>query len=310
MTRPRTQRSRLLRRVAATFLIAAVAACHSASPPTATPAELAPPAFTLPKPATAGRGARRHGVERSSAGEPGRRRRARARRQRDRRRGRGRVRARGRPARSRQPRRRRLPRPPRRRGEGRRRSTIARPRRAAATRDMYLGPDGALTDKSLVGHLAAGVPGSVAGLAAMHERLGSLPWRELVEPAIELARGHVFDEARRRNREGAAENLLQVPGVGRALPARWRAARGRDRLRQSRPRAHARAHRRARRRRVLLRRDRRPHRRRDEARRRPHHAARTWPPTRRAGATRCASTTAATRCGRCRRRRRAGSPWR
>ena len=80
-----------------------------------------------------------------------------------------------------------------------------------ATRDMYLGPDGALTDKSLVGHLAAGVPGSVAGLAAMHERLGSLPWRELVAPSIELARGHVFDEPRRKNREGAAENLRKFP---------------------------------------------------------------------------------------------------
>ena len=44
---------------------------------------------------------------------------------------------------------------------------------AAATRDMYLGPDGKLTDQSRIGHLAAGVPGSVAGLAAMHERLGS-----------------------------------------------------------------------------------------------------------------------------------------
>src|SRR5688572_17159303 len=42
-----------LRRVAALFAIAAVAACHSAPPPTATPAELSPPAFTLPKAAAA-----------------------------------------------------------------------------------------------------------------------------------------------------------------------------------------------------------------------------------------------------------------
>jgi gamma-glutamyltranspeptidase/glutathione hydrolase len=76
-----------------------------------------------------------------------------------------------------------------------------------ATRDMYLGPDGALTDRSIVGHLAAGVPGSVAGLAAMHERFGTLPWDELIAPSIELARGHVFDEPRRKNRESAAEHL-------------------------------------------------------------------------------------------------------
>ncbi|HEX2465285.1 MAG TPA: gamma-glutamyltransferase [Thermoanaerobaculia bacterium] len=82
---------------------------------------------------------------------------------------------------------------------------------AAASRDMYLGPDGKVTDRSRIGHLASGVPGSVAGLAAMHERLGSRPWRELVEPAIALARGHVFDDARRRNREAAIEKLQRFP---------------------------------------------------------------------------------------------------
>jgi gamma-glutamyltranspeptidase/glutathione hydrolase len=81
----------------------------------------------------------------------------------------------------------------------------------AASRDMYLDASGELTDQSRIGHLASGVPGSVAGLAAMHERLGTLPWRELVEPAIELARGHVFDEARRRNREESMEKLVRFP---------------------------------------------------------------------------------------------------
>jgi gamma-glutamyltranspeptidase/glutathione hydrolase len=82
---------------------------------------------------------------------------------------------------------------------------------AAATRDLYLGADGKLTDQSRIGHLASGVPGSVAGLAAMHERLGSRPWRELVEPAIALARGHVFDDARWRNRKAAIEKLQRFP---------------------------------------------------------------------------------------------------
>ena len=36
----------------------------------------------------------------------------------------------------------------------------------AATRDMFLDADGNLTDKSVVGHLAAGVPGPVSGLWA------------------------------------------------------------------------------------------------------------------------------------------------
>ncbi|MFK7887991.1 MAG: gamma-glutamyltransferase [Gammaproteobacteria bacterium] len=60
---------------------------------------------------------------------------------------------------------------------------------AAASRDMYLDADGNVVDKlSLVGHLAAGVPGTVAGLAAAHERFGSLPWTDLVAPALALAR--------------------------------------------------------------------------------------------------------------------------
>ncbi|HSL70393.1 MAG TPA: gamma-glutamyltransferase [Longimicrobiales bacterium] len=56
-----------------------------------------------------------------------------------------------------------------------------------ATHDMYLDSAGNVTSKSLIGHLASGVPGSVAGLWAAHERLGSRPWAELVAPAIQLA---------------------------------------------------------------------------------------------------------------------------
>ncbi len=37
------------------------------------------------------------------------------------------------------------------------------------------------------GHLSAGVPGTVRGLALAHEKFGSRTWRELVEPAARLA---------------------------------------------------------------------------------------------------------------------------
>ncbi len=68
---------------------------------------------------------------------------------------------------------------------------------AAASRDMYLDAAGNLTSGSTLGAKAAGVPGSVAGLWAMHHRFGHLPWRDLVAPAIALARdGHVIDTAR------------------------------------------------------------------------------------------------------------------
>lgn len=59
----------------------------------------------------------------------------------------------------------------------------------AATRDMYLDANGKVVpDSSLVGHRAAGVPGTVAGLWELHRQHGSKPWRELLQPAIRLAR--------------------------------------------------------------------------------------------------------------------------
>jgi gamma-glutamyltranspeptidase/glutathione hydrolase len=57
----------------------------------------------------------------------------------------------------------------------------------AARRDMYLDDQGRPTDRSITGHLAAGVPGSVAGLWEVHRKFGRLPWARLVEPAIRLA---------------------------------------------------------------------------------------------------------------------------
>ena len=58
-----------------------------------------------------------------------------------------------------------------------------------AHRDMYLDADKQLIpDLSLIGHKASGVPGTVMGLWQAHQRFGSLPWRELVMPAIHYAK--------------------------------------------------------------------------------------------------------------------------
>jgi len=58
---------------------------------------------------------------------------------------------------------------------------------AAAHRDLYIDENGkANTDKSQLGHLAAGVPGTVAGLFATHQ-FATFSFADLITPAIELA---------------------------------------------------------------------------------------------------------------------------
>ena len=57
-----------------------------------------------------------------------------------------------------------------------------------ANKDMYLDEQGNVIDSlSLFGHLASGVPGAIAGMYEAHQKFGKLPWKRLVEPAIELA---------------------------------------------------------------------------------------------------------------------------
>jgi gamma-glutamyltranspeptidase / glutathione hydrolase len=102
----------------------------------------------------------------------------------------------------------------------------------AATADMFVGPDGEVTDASLTGHLASGVPGSVAGLWEAHRRFGSRPWAELVEPAIRLADdGFVVDarfhstvagEAGRLRRFPASAELFLPDDAPPAVGSRWR----------------------------------------------------------------------------------------
>ena len=59
----------------------------------------------------------------------------------------------------------------------------------AATVDMFAGPDGQPDEQKHHHALTSvGVPGTVAGLVLAHEQLGSMPWADLVDPAVSLAR--------------------------------------------------------------------------------------------------------------------------
>lgn len=81
-----------------------------------------------------------------------------------------------------------------------------------ATPDMYVDETGNVTDLGVVGHLASGVPGSVAGMAAAYERYGTLDWSRLLEPAIKLARDGFEVAGRHHSSIGyAADKLSQFP---------------------------------------------------------------------------------------------------
>jgi gamma-glutamyltranspeptidase/glutathione hydrolase len=79
---------------------------------------------------------------------------------------------------------------------------------SGASRDMYLEPDGDVSDLSVTGALAAAVPGSPAGLVEMHQRFGQLPFADVINPAIELANeGYVVDDFRR---ESIGDNMSRL----------------------------------------------------------------------------------------------------
>lgn len=58
----------------------------------------------------------------------------------------------------------------------------------SATYDMYLDEEqNVIPNLSSFGALSVGVPGSVDGMIELHKKLGSLPFKKLIQPAIDLA---------------------------------------------------------------------------------------------------------------------------
>jgi gamma-glutamyltranspeptidase/glutathione hydrolase len=102
----------------------------------------------------------------------------------------------------------------------------------AATRDMFVDPaTGKVSDRSLVGHLASGVPGSVAGLLATLEKFGTMERKAVIAPAIRLAYGFPVDSSLARSLRRDSSLLCKFAGCAVFFP-NGRALRAGDTLRQ------------------------------------------------------------------------------
>ena len=83
----------------------------------------------------------------------------------------------------------------------------------AATEKMYLDSLGKVIERaSTLGYLAAGVPGTVAGLWEAHQKFGRLKWGRLIAPAIRLAeKGFIIDEFQAAALQSATEDFNKFP---------------------------------------------------------------------------------------------------
>lgn len=90
---------------------------------------------------------------------------------------------------------------------------------AGAQRDMFLDPAGEpVADRSRVGPLSSGVPGSVAGMALAQKRYGRLPLADVMAPAIALARDGFEVSWALADSLGSAQSLLATyPASARAF---------------------------------------------------------------------------------------------
>ncbi|WP_421829060.1 gamma-glutamyltransferase [Larkinella sp.] len=81
-----------------------------------------------------------------------------------------------------------------------------------AHKDMYLdSAQNVIPRLSITGHLASGVPGSVAGMVEAHRRFGKLTWAQVLQPAIELAeKGVTLTEREALGLNRTKKSFLQV----------------------------------------------------------------------------------------------------
>jgi gamma-glutamyltranspeptidase/glutathione hydrolase len=86
--------------------------------------------------------------------------------------------------------------------------------------DVGFGGDSETTQVFRIGGASCAVPGSAAGLAAVHRAYGRLPWPELLQPAIELARDGVALSKEQAHLHAILDLILRHTREGRRVYSR------------------------------------------------------------------------------------------
>jgi len=87
-----------------------------------------------------------------------------------------------------------------------------------ATKEMYLDDDGnIIKGMSLVGAMAVGVPGTIAGIFEVHSKFGSLPIETLFQPAIDLAKNGIIITEKQSNRINRHQSYFKLANKEKIL---------------------------------------------------------------------------------------------
>ncbi|MBF2707700.1 gamma-glutamyltransferase [Flavobacterium soyangense] len=94
----------------------------------------------------------------------------------------------------------------------------------AATTAMYLDKDGnVVPNLSVNGALVIGVPGTIAGIFAVHEKLGKLSMEEIMKPVIALAKnGVVVTQKQEKMQQNYRDAIIKVSGAQTLLAQNYK----------------------------------------------------------------------------------------
>jgi len=93
-----------------------------------------------------------------------------------------------------------------------------------ASKNMYLDKnDDFIENKSTLGAMAIGIPGTIAGIFAAHKKFGTLPIETLIQPAIELAKkGIILTKNQAKNLNNSRAKFKKANNYNIHLDTLWK----------------------------------------------------------------------------------------